>query len=142
MLINMRLGWTQGEALLKAQNDTQIRLSPPAPHSGRGDGGERDRSPTRTIAKNPAKKRKVGQTQLRTLQNQRGPPQQQATGQTRMIHAKFAKGGKQICRAFNDGNCKGDTCSYGRVHVCSVIQNSKTCGGKHPVSRHQSGKGR
>ena len=108
MLISMRMGWAQGEALEKAQHDTQIRWSPPASHPGRGDGGKRDRSPTRTAAKNPAKKRKVGQTQLRTLQSQRG---QKGGGQTTQ-YANLAKGGKQICRAFNDGNCK-----IGRAHV-------------------------
>ena len=128
MLISMRMGWPQGEALVKAQHDTQIRWSPPASHPGRGDGGKRDRSPTRAAAKNPAKKRKVGQTQLRTLQSQKG---QKGGGQT-THYANLAKGGKQICRAFNDGNCRGDVCARGRVHVRSVIQNGKTCGGQAP----------
>ena len=40
MLISLRMGWTQGEALLKAQHDTQIRWSPPASHSGRRQSGK------------------------------------------------------------------------------------------------------
>ena len=139
VLISMRMGWPQGEAFVKAQHDTQIRWSPPASHPGRGDGGKRDRSPTRAAAKIPAKKRKVGQTQLRMLQSQKG---QKSDGQTTQ-YANLAKGGKQICRALNDGNCRGDVCAHGRVHVCSVIQNGKTCAGKRPANRHQNGgKGR
>ena len=66
MLISMRMGWPQGEALVKAQHDTQIRWSPPASRPRRNDGGKRDRSPAGGATKNPAKKRNVGQTQLRT----------------------------------------------------------------------------
>ena len=137
MLISMRMGWPQGEALVKAQRDTQIRWSPLASHPSRSDGGKRDRSPARGTTKIPAKKRKVGQTQLRTLQSQRGL-KSGGGGQT-IKYANIAKGGKQICRAFNDGNCRGDVCANGRLHVCSVIQNGKTCGGKHPAIRHQNG---
>ena len=147
MLISMRMGWAQGEALEKAQHDTQIRWSPPASHPGRGDGGKRGRSPTRTTLKNATKKRKVGQTQQRTLQAQKGSGKGGGnapwTGGNATKYANLAKGGKQICRAFNDGNCRGDVCPGGRIHVCSVVQNGKACGGKHPASRHQNGgKGR
>lgn len=139
MLISMRMGWAQGEALEKAQHDTQIRWSPPASQPSRGEGGKRGRSPIRTTLKNATKKRKLGQTQQRTLQSHKG---EKGAGGT-IKYANLAKGGKQICRAFNDGNCKGDVCAHGRIHVCSVVQNGKACGGKHPASRHQNGgKGR
>ena len=121
MLISMRMGWPQGEAFVKAQHDMQIRWSPPASHPGRGDGAKRERSPNRA-AKNPAKKRKLGQTQQRSQETRKG---QKGGGQTDQ-YANLAKGGKQICRAFNDGNCKGDTCAHGRLHICSVVQNGKT----------------
>ena len=139
MLISMRMGWPQGEAPVKAQHDTLIRWAPPASHPSRGDGGKRDCSPGRGTAKIPAKKRKVGQTQLRTVQSQKGQKGGGGGGGQTTRYANLAKGGKQICRAFNDGNCKGDNCAHGRLHVCSVIQNGKACGGKHPAIRHQNG---
>ncbi|MGY8878199.1 MAG: hypothetical protein ACKVJ5_18080, partial [Pseudoalteromonas sp.] len=86
-------------------------------------------------------------TQQRTLQAQKGSGKGGGnapwTGGNATKYANLAKGGKQICRAFNDGNCRGDVCPGGRSHVCSVVQNGKACGGKHPASRHQNGgKGR
>ena len=128
-----------GRSPREGQHDTQIRWSPLASHPSRGDGGKRDRSPGRGTTKIPAKERKVGQTQLRTLQSQKGQKSGGGGGGQTTKYVNLAKGGKQICRAFNDGNCKGDVCAHGRLHVCSVIQNGKACGGKHPAIRHQNG---
>ena len=139
----MRGGYPQGEALLKAQKDTEIKwATPPARGANTGNGRrDRSRTPPRYNADNAnkaGKKRKlqsgVGKTQ-RALHNASG----NGGGKSKPVrYANLAPGGKSICRAFNDGKCKADPCPHGALHVCSVIENGKACGHKHPACRHTS----
>ena len=144
LMVNyMRGGYPQGEALLKAQKDTEIKwATPPARGANTGNGRrDRSRTPPRYNADNAnkaGKKRKlqsgVGKTQ-RALHNTGG----KGGGKGKPVrYANLAPGGKSICRAFNDGKCKTDPCPRGALHVCSVIENGKACGHKHPACRHTS----
>ena len=108
----------------------------------RGDNGgkrRRSRTPQRGTSttgsgKGAGKKRKLGQT----FQAQRATISGQKSTQP-VRYATVAKGGKKICRAFNDGNCKADPCPHAELHICSIIQSGKHCAGKHPASGHRFG---
>ena len=144
LMVNfMRGGYPQGEAILKATKETGLKWSSPGPHATRGvNAGKRRRSrtPQRGTSstgngKGAGKKRKLGQT---FQANQRATMNGQRSTQP-VRYATVAKGGKKICRAFNDGNCKADPCPHGALHICSIIQSGKHCAGKHPASGHRFG---
>ena len=137
----MRGGYPQGEALVAAMKEDELKWST-AGYQGQqvrlGGKRERSRSPPRSggaagsggpSRMKKVKKNVVGKTARSSFQSQ-------SSG---VRYANLAKGGKQICRSYNAGNCKGDTCPYGNAHVCSVIDNGKACGGKHPASNHRFG---
>ena len=140
----MRSGYPQGEALALAMEKQELKWGSPLP--GQNQGGQsirRDRSRTPPRGGNagssgsgpsgPKMKGGLGKT-----------ARQQAKGQQKgnVRYANMARGGVKICRAYNDGSCKGEKCPYGGAHVCSVIEGGKTCGGKHPAFRHSSAQGR
>ena len=110
MVVYVRQGWSQGEALKQAVIDHRVdwRSSP----SG-GAVVEED-----LTGRPGAKKHK---------------------GQGNSSQASFAQhfGGKEICKAFNDnrgckGRGKGKPCPNGQLHVCDVVLPSgKPCGNKN-----------
>ena len=127
----MRRGYPQGEALTRALGETEIKWSSADEHPVQDGSRKRERSRTPPRApKKPRQPRKKAKTVM-------GKTQQQSV-QTR--HANIAKGGKTICIGYNQGHCKGDQCQYGRAHVCSVIENGRACGLKHPAMRHNHGR--
>ena len=143
LMVNyMRGGYPQGEALLKAQKDTEIKwATPPARGASTGSGRrDRSRTPPRHSANNSntsGKKRKlqsgIGKTQKAHQSANKGG------GKGKNVrYANLAPGGKSICRSFNEGKCKTDPCPHGAMHVCSLIENGKACGLKHPACRHSS----
>jgi len=144
LMVNfMRGGYPQGEAILKATKETELKWSSPGPHATRGENAgkrRRSRTPQRGTSstgngKGAGKKRKLGQT---FQANQRATMNGQRNTQP-VRYATVAKGGKKICRAFNDGSCKADPCPHGALHICSIIQSGKHCAGKHPASGHRFG---
>ena len=142
LMINfMRSGYPQGEALSKAIKETELKWASPGA-SGRRQ--ERSRSPRRTTGLSGGKgqsnqrtgnpKTRLGKTQVRTISRI-----SEGNGSRKGVtYASMAKGGKKICGAFNMGKCQGDKCPYGGLHVCNVVENGSTCGGKHPSIRHQT----
>ena len=133
MCNHMKAGFPQGEALEKAIKETELRWSSPAqsqssapPRLGGKGGGKAPKVPK--IKKTP-----FGKTQLKTMGKGAGG---KGGG---VSYASMLKGGKKICRAFNAGNCTDEPCPYGGLHVCSVFQNGRACGGKHPANRHSFG---
>ena len=126
----MKGGMAQGEALLKALSDSQIKWGT-APTTTAGDARrrQRSRSPNKS-----GKKRKVQQTLGKTQQNFQSQKGGKGEGGKGPKHANLAKGGKTICRAFNLGQCK-DPCPYNGAHVCSIVG----CGAKHLSIRHSYG---
>lgn len=131
----MRRGWPQGEALLKAIKETEIKWASPGPSMGRR---ERSRSQRRGNGggggQNAAKKPHVGKTQARTLENKG-----KGSTRTQVAYASQLKGGKKICLSYNLGNCKDDKCPHNRVHVCNVVEQGRVCGGKHTSKNHNYG---
>jgi hypothetical protein len=125
----MKGGMAQGEALLKALSDSQIKWGT-APNTTSGDTRrrQRSRSPNKS-----GKKRKVQQTLGKTQQNFQSQKGGKGEGGKGPKHANLAKGGKTICRAYNLGRCK-DPCPYNAAHVCSIVG----CGAKHPSTRHNN----
>jgi len=126
----MRNGWPQGEALTKALKETEIQWSSAGQHGGQEPyrRRERSRSPRgkgRGKGGKGPKKPVIGKLQKAT--------------NDRIRYANMATGNRVICRAFNEGHCKGENCPYGNAHVCSVINNGKACFGKHPACRHSFG---
>ena len=126
----MKGGMAQGEALLKALSDSQIKWGT-APNTTSGDTRrrQRSRSPNKS-----GKKRKVqqplGKFAQQSSQSHKGGKGEGGKGPK---HANLAKGGKTICRAYNLGRCK-DPCPYNAAHVCSIVG----CGAKHPSTRHNN----
>jgi hypothetical protein len=144
MCTYMRGGYPQGEALTRAIKDDEIKwmssghLDVEMGGTASGSRPDRSRSPRGAHAasggkggpRNGPKKPAVGRTQKQAFQK------------THQRYANMAKGGKKICKAFNNGNCSGPNCPWGGLHVCSVIENGRTCGGKHPAKQHSTNQGR
>ena len=131
----MKGGMAQGEALLKALSDSQIKWgTAPTPTPGESRRRLRSRSPARYTRDKDGKKRKLQQIG-KTQQNSQSQKGSQAEGGKGAKHANLAKGGKTICRAFNLGRCK-DLCPYNTAHVCSIVG----CGAKHPSTRNNHGR--
>jgi hypothetical protein len=127
----MRGGYPQGEALTKAMKETEIKWVS-SNESQRGDHGPRQRS--RTPRRNPRaptqpkpKRKPIGKTQLNSRDQ-------------RPRYASYVKGGQEVCKAYNMGQCTSNPCPHGGAHVCNVITNGKTCQQKHPAVRHQAGR--
>ena len=123
----MRCGYPQGEALVKAVKEAEIKWSTPTERGGQEGDARRQRSRTprrggKGGGKGKVQKPLIGKTQQKTVQ--------------KVGYANMAKGGKQFCRAYNNGSCDGDRCPHGNLHVCNVITNGKTCMLKHPAVRH------
>ena len=136
LMINfMRGGYPQGEALLKAIKETEIKWASPGPSMGRR---ERSRSPRRGAGGGGGsialKKTRLGKTQARTLENKG-----KGDGKGRVTYANMLKGGKKTCLAYNLGNCRDDKCPYNGAHVCNVVGQGRICGGKHPSKNHSFG---
>jgi len=130
----MKGGMAQGEALLKALGDSQIKWgtapTTPAGYTRRCLRGD---SPPRYDGDGKGrKKRKVQQTLGKfAQQNSQSHKGGKGEGGKGVKHANLAKRGKTICRAFNIGQCKLP-CPSGGAHVCSIVG----CGLKHPSARH------
>ena len=117
MVVYVRQGWSQGEALKQAVIEHRVdwRSSPT--------GGS------------------VVEDDLQT--GQPGSKRPRNEGHKKKFAQHFK--GQQICRAFNDGsNCKskgkGKGCPRGELHVCDVVLPSgKVCGNKgHNRSGHRA----
>ena len=126
----MRAGHSQGEALTLALREDEVKwatfVSPHSPADGSASGQKRQNQGGRGNDQPPHKKQKLGKM-----------AQGQAAAASK--YATLAKGGKKICRAYNMGQCHGKTCPYGGEHVCSVIENGRTCLGNHPAKNHRYG---
>ena len=83
------------------------------------------------------KKRKLQVGKFQQSQNQHAQSSKggKEGGGKGVKYATIAKGGKKICRAYNNGQCK-EPCPYNGAHVCAVVG----CGLKHPSSRHNHGR--
>ena len=101
-------------------------VSPHSPADGSASGQKRQNQGGRGNDQPPHKKQKLGKM-----------AQGQAAAASK--YATLAKGGKKICRSYNMGQCHGKTCPYGGEHVCSVIENGRTCLGNHPAKSHRYG---
>jgi hypothetical protein len=144
LMINyMRSGWSQGEALTIALKEEEgmwrslvpLETASAVHHQKRQQGGrDRSRSP-RQGGKGGGK----GGQQQKAKKQTIGKTQRASSGKGTRSYANMAPGNRTICRAFNDGNCKGEKCPYGNAHVCSVIHNGKPCFAKHPACRHSFG---
>ena len=137
LMINfMRGGYPQGEALLKAIKETEIKWASPGPAMVRR---ERSRSPRRGAGGgggNGAKKTRLGKTQTRTLETK---GKGKGGGKNHVTYASVLKGGKKVCRAYNLGNCADGKCPHNGLHKCNVIENGRVCGGNHPSKNHNFG---
>ena len=126
----MRAGHSQGEALTLALREDEVKwatfVSPHSPADGSASGQKRQNQGGRGNDQPPHKKQKLGKM-----------AQGQAAAANK--YATLAKGGKKICRSYNMGQCHGKTCPYGGEHVCSVIENGRTCLGNHPAKSHRYG---
>lgn len=126
----MRAGHSQGEALTLALREDEVKwatfVSPHSPADGSASGQKRQNQGGRGNDQPPHKKQKLGKM-----------AQGQAAATSK--YATLAKGGKKICRSYNMGQCHGKTCPYGGEHVCSVIENGRTCLGNHPAKSHRYG---
>ena len=126
----MRAGHSQGEALTLALREDEVKwatfVSPHSPADGSASGQKRQNQGGRGNDQPPHKKQKLGKM-----------AQGQAAATNK--YATLAKGGKKICRSYNMGQCHGKTCPYGGEHVCSVIENGRTCLGNHPAKSHRYG---
>ena len=132
LMINfMRGGFPQGEALLKAVKETEIKWATPGQTMSRR---ERSRSPRREAGNGATRQKpRLGRTQAGTFASKG-----KGGGKGSNTYASTMKGGKRICLAYNLGNCKGDKCPNDKLHVCNVIDQGRVCGGKHPSKSHQS----
>ena len=126
----MRAGHSQGEALTLALREDEVKwatfASPHSPADGSASGQKRQHQGGRGNDQPAHKKQKLGKM-----------AQGQAASASK--YATLAKGGKKICRSYNMGQCHGKTCPYGGEHVCSVIENGRTCLGNHPAKSHRYG---
>ena len=136
MVINMRRGYPQGEALTKALEDSELKWQ--SPLEGKGpENGPRPRSRSPRRGQNANGQRNEGGKGKRK-QNLMGKTQQNSLGSREgQRYASYVKGGKKVCRAYNMGQCNTNPCPHGGAHVCSVIHQGKTCGLKHPATKHQ-----
>ena len=138
MVIHMRRGYPQGEALTKALEDCELKWQSPLEPGAKGPENAprgRSRSPRRgqnaTGPRNDGGKGKRKQSLMgKTQSNSMGSREGQR-------YASYVKGGKKVCRAYNMGQCNTNPCPHGGMHVCSVITQGKTCGLKHPATKHQ-----
>ena len=125
----MRAGHSQGEALTLALREDEVKwatfISPHSPADGAASSQKRQNQGGRGNEQPPQKRQKLGKLA------------QTQSGERR--YATLAKGGKKICRAFNQGQCQGKTCPYGGEHVCSVIEGGRTCLMNHPAKSHRYG---
>ena len=140
LMINyMRSGWSQGEALTMALKEEEgmwrslVPLETASAVQKRQQNHDRSRSPRQT-GKGGGKSGQQTKTKKQTI----GKTQRASSGKGAR-YANMAPGNRTICRAFNDGQCKGEKCPYGNAHVCSVIHNGKPCFAKHPAVRHSFG---
>ena len=123
----MRAGHPQGEALTLALREDEVKwatfVSPHSPADGSASGQKRQNQGGRGNDQPPHKKQKLGKM-----------AQGQAAAANK--YATLAKGGKKICRSYNMGQCHGKTCPYGGEHVCSVIENGRTCLGQGRLNKY------
>ena len=127
----MRAGHSQGEALTMALREDEVKWATPAitnqpadgsrPQNKRGQGNQNTDQPG-------GKRQKLGKM-----------AQSQMNQHPAARYATLAKGGKKICRSYNQGTCQGKVCPHGGEHVCSVIENGRTCLGNHPAKNHRYG---
>jgi len=133
MCNHMRSGHSQGEALTLALREDEIKWATPAiphpPAHTMASGQKRQNSGGRNEGQQAHKKQRLGKM---------AQSQAQTNNQGNIRYATLSKGGKKICRSFNMGQCTGKVCPYGGEHVCSVIENGRTCLGSHPAKFHKS----
>ena len=135
----MRSGFPQGEALTKALKDSELKWASPMeneerPMARRGGSNTSGASGSQGPSK---PKQKMGMGKFAKSQSQAHPVKKD-----NVSYASMMKGGKKICRAFNMGNCQDGKCPYGGLHVCSVVEGGRTCGGKHAAIHHSRNQGR
>ena len=134
MINFMRGGYPQGEALLKAIKETEIKWASPGPAMPRR---ERSRSARRGAGGgngNSTKKTRLGKTQTRSLETKG-----KGGGKGNTTYASTLQGGKKVCLAYNLGNCTDGKCPHNGLHKCNVIENGRACGGNHPSKNHNFG---
>ena len=132
----MRGGYSQGEALLKAMREMEYKwVSHDLTDMQGGDGQKRGRS--HSPPRGQSSGRPMGNAMKRRKNN---PPVGKFATSVSVKYASMAKGGKKICRAYNDGSCNKDPCPHGGLHVCSVVHKGAACGMRHPATRHQFGR--
>ena len=138
----MRQGLTQGQALRKAQDECRVEWNTaPRSRAAEPEPRARSRTPRRSRRRRSRAASRLSEPRPTRPAAPAGPSgggtrsEGKGGGKQRRVTASTAKGGKQICKPFNDdrGCTKQERdCPHKAAHVCDfILPDGTVCGGRH-----------